>query len=147
MTGPERVPAEASTPLSRFFERYAELSQDDEPAALAALYAPTFIVAGPQGSKAFENDARFVEWLHQVRDFNRQHGMRSLEVTAIQEIALSPRHSLARVTWGVRFDRTGDRLIEFEIAYLLEQDGDRRTILSYVSRSDQEQEMKSLGLM
>jgi hypothetical protein len=133
--------------LSRFFEEYARLSQDDEPSALAALYAPTFIVGGPQGSHAFANDARFLEWLRQVRDFNRQHGMRSVAPVAIEEVAISPRHSLARVTWGARFARTGDRLIEFEIAYLLEQSGDRWTILSYISRSDQDEEMRKLGLL
>ena len=133
--------------LSSFFEEYARLSQGDEPSALAALYAPTFIVGGPQGSHAFANDARFLEWLDQVRDFNRQHGMRSIAPLAIQEITISPRHSLARVTWGARFARTGDRLIEFEIAYLLEQSGDRWTILSYISRSDQDEEMRKLGLI
>ena len=133
--------------LSRFFEEYARLSQDDEPSALAALYAPTFIVGGPQGSHAFANDARFLAWLRQVRDFNRQHGMRSVEPVAIEEVTISPRHSLARVTWGARFARTGDRLIEFEIAYLLEQSGDRWTILSYISRSDQDEEMRTLGLI
>ena len=133
--------------LSSFFEEYARLSQGDEPSALAALYAPTFIVGGPQGSHAFANDARFLEWLDQVRDFNRQHGMRSIAPLAIQEITISPRHSLARVTWGARFARTGDRLIEFEIAYLLEESGDRWTILSYISRSDQDEEMRKLGLI
>ena len=133
--------------LSRFFEEYARLSQGDEPSALAALYAPTFIVGGPQGSHAFANDARFLEWLDQVRDFNRQHGMRSIAPLAIQEITISPRHSLARVTWGARFARTGDRLIEFEIGDLLEQSGDRWTILSYISRSDQDEEMRKLGLI
>jgi hypothetical protein len=134
-------------PLSRFFEHYARISQDGEPAALAALYAPTFIVAAPQGSQAFANDARFLEWLAQVRDFNRRHGMRSVAPVAIEEVALSPRHSLAKVTWGAQFAKTGDRLIEFEITYLLEQTGDGWTILSYISRSDQEEEMRKLGLI
>ena len=73
--------------------------------------------------------------------------MHSLAPVAIQEITISPRHSLARVTWGARFVRTVDRLIEFEIAYLLEQTGDRRTILSYISQSDQDEEMRKLGLI
>jgi hypothetical protein len=137
----------ATTPLARFFEEYARLALGDEPSAIAALYAPTFIVAGPQGSQAFANDARFLEWLHQVLDFNRRHRMQSLAPAAIQEVALSPRHFLARVTWGARFARTGDRLIEFEISYLLEQNGDRLTILSYISRSDQDEEMRKLGLL
>ena len=40
-----------------------------------------------------------------------------------------------------------DRQIGFEISYLLERAGDSWKILSYVSRSDQEDEMRKLGLL
>src|SRR5688500_15857824 len=107
--------------LNRFFSRYAELSLGPEPEALAGLYAPTCIVGGPQGSRAFANDASFIEWLRQVAAFNREHGMRALSVVSIRETMLSPVHTLATVTWGARFDKTGDRVIAFEISYLLER--------------------------
>ena len=64
--------------LDRFFGRYAELSLGPHPEALAGLYAPTFIVGGPQGRQTFTNDVHFVEWLRQVANFNRHHGMRDL---------------------------------------------------------------------
>ena len=86
-----------------------------EPEALAGVYAATFIVGGPEGSHAFTNDARFIEWLRQVADFNRQHGMRALMPVSIRDMTLSPLHTLAAVTWGARFEKTGDRVIEFEI--------------------------------
>jgi len=133
--------------LNQFFERYAELSLGPQPELLATLYALTFIVGGPQGSRAFTNDARFVEWLRQVADYNRQHGMRELRVVSIRDAALSPRHTLASVTWGARFEKTRDRLIEFEISYLLEQAEDEWRILSYISRSDQHAEMAKAGLL
>ena len=46
-----------------FFERYAEASLTGEPAVLARMYAPSFLVAGPKGSATFANDTRFLEWL------------------------------------------------------------------------------------
>lgn len=134
-------------PLSGFFSRYAELSLTAQPEALAKLYAPTFIVGGPQGSQAFPNDARFIEWLRQVFDFNRQHGMRALTAVSIRELTLSPLHTLATVTWGARFEKTGDRLIEFDIAYLLERAADDWRILSYIAQSDQMAEMAKEGLI
>jgi len=134
-------------PLRRFFDRYAELSQRAEPEELAAMYAPTFIVAGPQGSRAFANDAAFLAWLKQVFEFNQTHGMRSLVVISIYEVVLSPRHSLATVKWGTQFTKTGDRLIEFEIAYLVENAAGGWTILSYISRSDQDEDMKKHGVL
>ena len=102
--------------LERFFSRYAELSLGPQPEELADLYAPTFIVGGPHGSQAFANDARFVEWLRQVANFNR-HGMRSHgDVDSRRNVESTP-HTLATVTWGARFEKTGDRIIEFEISY------------------------------
>ena len=133
--------------LDRFFGRYGELSTGPQPEALAPLYAATFIVGGPEGSHAFTNDDRFIEWLRQVAEFNRKHGMRALHVMSIRDVTLSPLHTLATVTWGAQFERTGDRLIEFEISYLLERAEDEWRILSYISRADQNAEMAKAGLL
>jgi hypothetical protein len=133
--------------LDRFFSRYVEFSMAPQPEALATLYAATFIVGGPEGSHAYPNDARFVEWLRQVAAFNRQHGMRSVTTVSIRDVTLSPLHTLATVTWGAQFEKTGDRVIEFEISYLLERAADEWRILSYISRSDQNAEMAKAGLL
>lgn len=134
-------------PLERFFNRYAELSLGPQPEALAGLYAPTFIVGGPEGSHAFANDSQFREWLGHVAAFNREHGMRHLAVVSIEDMELSPVHVLAAVTWGARFDKTGERTIEFAISYLLEKAGSDWRILSYISRTDQNVAMAKEGLL
>jgi hypothetical protein len=131
--------------LTRFFETYAAFSQSDDPKQLAALYAPTFIVAGPQGSHAFANDERFLDWLRQVRAANLEHGMRALAPAAVDSRALSPAHVLATVTWSARFAKTGERPIDFRIAYLLET-APAMTILAYISEDDEEAEKKRLGI-
>jgi hypothetical protein len=133
--------------VEQFFTRYAALSMGDDAPALAALYAPGFFVGGPTGSLTFANDATFVDWLAQVRDFNRQHGMRTLSPAAVRETVLSPLHVLAQVRWSARFEKTGDRAIEFEIAYLMEQAGESWRVLGYISERDQEEDMRALGLL
>ena len=133
--------------LDEFFARYAERSLGPAPETLAECYAPTFIVAGPEGSRAFPNDERFLAWLREVADFNRAHGMRTLRPIEVREASLSPLHTLATVTWGAQFTRTGDELIAFEIAYLLERTEDAWRILAYVSRASQADEMARLGLV
>ena len=138
---------ETKSSLRQYFDRYAQLASGSEPSALAALYAPTFIIAGPNGSEAFTNDNRVLDWLNQVSDFNRRHGLRLLRPVAIEEMSLSPIHSLARVTWGTRFEKTGDRLITFDISYMLERFDDSWRILAYVSRNDQEDAMRVEGLL
>jgi hypothetical protein len=82
-----------------------------------------------------------------VRAFNRQHGMRALSPAAVQETVLSPLHVLAQVRWSARFEKTGDRAIEFDIAYLLERAGESWRVLGYVSARDQGEEMRALGLL
>ncbi len=133
--------------LDQFFTRYAELSTGPQPEALAGLYAPTFIVGGPGGSQAFANDRQFLDWLGRVAAFNREHGMRHLAPVSTEGLELSPIHTLATVRWGARFDKTGDRTIEFEISYLLERSAGDWRILSYISRTDQNAEMAKAGLL
>lgn len=133
--------------VEQFFTGYAALSMGDDHRAMAELYAPTFFVAGPKGSMVFANDARFLEWLGQVRAFNRQHGMHAVSPATVQETVLSPLHVLARVRWSARFEKTGDRAVEFEIAYLIERAGESWRVLGYVSERDQEEEMQALGLL
>ncbi len=48
-------------------------------------------------------------------------------------------------TWRAQFEKTGERIIEFDIAYLLEQAGEEWRILSYIPRSDQDEAMKKEG--
>jgi len=133
--------------LDDFFADYAARSLGEAPESLAPLYADTFIVAGPEGSHAFPNDDQFIAWLRQMADFNRAHGMRVLRPLAVREATLSPLHALATVTWGAQFERTGDEVIEFEIAYLLERTAEAWRILAYISRADQAAEMARLGLV
>jgi hypothetical protein len=54
---------------------------------------------------------------------------------------------LATVTWGAQFEKTGDRILEFEISYLLEKSGEEWRILAYISRSDQAAEMAKERLL
>jgi hypothetical protein len=133
--------------VEQFFTRYAALSMGEDERALAEVYAPSFFVAGPKGSMTFANDAAFLDYLVRVRGFNREHGMRSVSPVAVREQALSPLHVLAQVRWSARFEKTGDRTIEFEIAYLMEMAGESWRVLGYISESDQEEEMRALGLL
>lgn len=93
------------------------------------------------------NDAQLLDWLAHVRTFNREHGMRALSPAAVRETVLSPLHVLALVRRSARFEKTGPRAIEFEIAYLMELAGESWRVLGYVPARDQEEEMRALGLL
>jgi hypothetical protein len=133
--------------LEAYFESYAAASLSGDPTRIAAYYAPTFIVGGPKGSAAFPNDDKFLEWLKGVADFNRQAGMEAMQVVDVHAHELNELHTVATVTWGARFRKTGDQLIEFKITYTLEGNDNERKILSYIAHTDQEDEMKRLDLL
>jgi hypothetical protein len=134
--------------LERFFRDYAAASSSSEPERITGFYAESFIAAGPRGSATFKNDSRFIEWLSQLQDFNQRTGMIAMEAVSVYpSLSLSESHQLVSVEWGARFKKTGDRLITFRIAYLLEKVGESWKILANVSEKDQEQEMSKLGLL
>jgi hypothetical protein len=138
----------ADDTLLDLFRDYAAASRGHEPERVAGFYAESFIAAGPRGSAVFKNDDQFHEWLRQVEQFNQSTGMTSMTVVSVQEpLSLSEKHVLVTVDWGARFVKTGDRLITFQIAYLLERSSAGWKILAYVSQKDQEEEMRGLGLI
>ena len=138
----------AQIELETFFRDYADISFSGTAERHAAFYAPNFIAAGPAGSAVFANDTAFVDWLRNVREFNRRTGMQSVEVVTLgQPAVLSPARILVNVEWGARFSKTGDRLITFRISYLLERSQDTWKILAYIDEKDQMAVMRELSLI
>ena len=82
-----------------------------------------------------------------MADGNRAAGLRSMQPLDVREQALSPIHTLATVRWGAQFDRAGDRVIAFTIAYLLERTPEAWRVLAYLSEEDQAEAMQREGLL
>jgi hypothetical protein len=131
-----------------FFRNYGADALGAAPERIAAFYSESFIAAGPRGSAVFRNDEQFIDWLMQLHQFNESIGMTAMMVVSINDSkSLSGRHQLVTVEWGARFEKTGERLITFQISYLLERSGEAWKILAYISEKDQEEEMQALGLL
>lgn len=133
--------------FSEFFRRYARTSLGPEPEKLADFYDGSFLAAGPAGGAAFKNDEAFLEWLRQVRDFNRKSGMMGMEVDEVVETPLSDAYTIATVTWAATFRKTGDERIRFRISYILRESDDALKVAAYISHEDQEAAMKTYGLL
>jgi hypothetical protein len=54
---------------------------------------------------------------------------------------------LAQVRWRARFEKTGARAIEFEIACLVERAQESWRVLGYISARDQQKEIQAFGLI
>ena len=133
--------------LYQFFTGYAAAALGDKPELLAALYAQSFLAAGPEGSAAFKNDDAFLQWLSQVHDFNRATGMTGMEVASVDEYRLSDLFTVATVSWGATFRKTGNEVILFKISYIVQRTDGSYRVLGYVSHEDQMSVMRAKGLL
>lgn len=133
--------------FEEFFRDYAATSLQPSAERIAQFYAAGFIAGSPRGSAVFHNDAAFLDWLKNLHQFNERRGMVSVVVVSVEElVSISPRHTLVRVEWGMRFQKTGDQLITFWIAYLMEEITGAWKILAYISEKDESEVMKEFGL-
>jgi hypothetical protein len=130
-----------------YFADYGASALSGDPEQVARFYAPSFLTAGPTGSMVHRNDDTFRDWLGQVFAANQATGMTAMEVLAVDEAPISDTHTLITVEWGARFAKTGDEVIAFRIAYLVELLGEKPAILAYVSHEDQAALMSAKGLI
>ena len=59
---------------------------------------------------------------------------------------ISNDYSMVVVRWGITFERTGSRQIEFDVTYIIQESGSEPRIILFISHEDEEVAMKKLGL-
>ena len=60
---------------------------------------------------------------------------------------ISDHYSLAKVHWGAKFCKTGAKLIEFDVSYIVDKTGPEPKIIMFVAHQDEQEAMKNLGLL
>ena len=60
---------------------------------------------------------------------------------------VSDNYSLVKVHWGAKFKKTGDKLIEFDVSYLVQKTGHEPKIILFIAHQDEEKAMEELGLL
>jgi len=112
----------------------------------AGFFADMFISAGPRGAIA-QSKAEFLKLAHQAAEFYKAVGQTSAKILSQEETAISNEYSLVKVHWGVAFRKTGTRMIEFDVSYLVQKIGPEPKIILFIAHEDEEQAMKELGLL
>jgi uncharacterized protein YndB with AHSA1/START domain len=112
----------------------------------AGFFADTFISAGPHGAIA-QSKAEFLKLAYRAAEFYKSVGQTSARILSLQESAVSNEYSLVKVHWGVTFRKTGEKMIEFDVSYLLQKIGPEPKILLFITHEDEEKAMKELGLL
>ena len=66
---------------------------------------------------------------------------------SISEIPISHEYSMVPVHWGVKFKKTGDKWVEFDITYIVHNPAEKPEIIMFITHEDEQKAMKELGLI
>ena len=80
-------------------------------------------------------------------DFYRSVGQKSAKILLLDEVPITEQYSMVKVHWGVTFQKTGDKLIEFDVSYLVQKVGKEPKIILFIAHQDEQKAMQDLGLL
>ncbi len=132
--------------IKKFFEEYEKAFSELDIEKNAGFFADAFISAGPKGAIA-QSKTEFLKKAKQASDFYKSVGQESAKIISADEMPVSDNYSLVKVHWGAKFKMTGDRLIEFDVSYLVQKTGPEPKIILFISHQDEEKAMEELGLL
>ena len=132
--------------LKKLFDAYEKAYSELDLETTATFFADTFISAGPKGTIA-QSKKEFLSKAKQAADFYRKVGLEYGKILSTKEIQLGDHHSLVEVHWGAKFRKTGYKLIEFDVSYVVDKTGPEPKIVMFVAHQDEEEAMKKLSLL
>ena len=138
----------AAEGLRSFFAAFERESAAVDIDGLARLYAPSILVAGPNGSQVVSRDD-LLRAIPKRKQMFEAAGHRSTKLAALQETKLDDRYTLARTEWQWQFARRGEAPTELTLpsTYIVERvDGEPRIVV-YMMHADVARELKDRGLI
>ena len=131
--------------LDTLFKEYETAFDKLDVKTISAYCADSFISAGPKGSitqsrKDYEKKAE------QATKFYKSIGRNSAKIISKRVMPICNDYSMVVVRWGITFDKTGNKLIEFDTSYIIQEIGDEPKIILLISHEDEEEAMKKLSL-
>jgi hypothetical protein len=131
--------------LDTLFKEYETAFDKLDVKTISGYCADSFISAGPKGSitqsrKDYEKKAE------QATKFYKSIGRNSAKIISKRVMPICNDYSMVVVRWGITFDRTGNKLIEFDTSYIIQEIGNEPKIILLISHEDEEEAMKKLSL-
>jgi len=136
----------SSESVKRLFEEYEKAFSALDIARSAMFFADTFISAGPNGTIT-NSKTELLKSASQAADFYRSVGQKSAKILSLDEQPVSEQYSLVKVHWGVTFEKTGEKLTEFDVSYLMQKIGPEPKIILFIAHQDEQKAMQELGLL
>jgi hypothetical protein len=132
--------------IRKLFDEYEKAFAALDTSKSAESFADTFISAGPRGVIA-QNKVEFLKLSYQAADFYKNVGQTSARILSADEIPISNEYSMIKVHWGVTFKKTRDKLIEFDVTYIVQKTSPDPKIIMFIAHQDEQKAMQELGLI
>ena len=132
--------------LDTLFKQYEASFDKLDIKALSKYCADTFISAGPRGTIARSKEEFEEKGQHAVR-FYKSVGRNSAKIVSRRMIPISDCYSLVVIRWGITFEKTGSRLFEFDVTYIVHQVDSNPKIILMISHDEEETAIKRFGAM
>lgn len=127
--------------VKKLFDEYEKAFSALEVEKQVPLFAEHFISAGPRGSIAQGRD-EFARLAEQAGEFYKKAGQTGAKILSLAETAISDHYSMVKVHWGATFQKTGDKLVEFDVTYFIQKTGDEPKIIMFIAHQDEQKAME-----
>ena len=131
--------------LDTLFKEYETAFDKLDVKAISGYCADSFISAGPKGSIA-QSRKDYEKKAEQANKFYKSVGRNSARIISKRVMPICNDYSMVVVRWGITFDKTGNKPIEFDISYIIQETGSDPKIILLISHEDEEAAMEKLGL-
>ena len=126
--------------VKNLFTEYEKAFNALEVEKQVPMFAEHFISAGPKGSIAQGRD-EFMKMSRQAADFYRSVGQTGAKILSMKETPVSNEYLMITVHWGATFKKTGDKPIEFDVTYMIQNINDDPKIIMFIAHQDEEKAM------
>jgi hypothetical protein len=142
------APTKSSTGgLRSFFESLTTMSATSDIEGLAAMYAPTVMIAGPGGAQVVTS-ADLLRAIPKRKQLFESAGHRSTALVGFEETGLSDRYALVRTEWKWLFETAaGATDVTLPSTFIVDTSGDAPHIVVYVSHQDIVAVLRARGIL
>lgn len=131
--------------LDTLFKEYETAFDKLDVKTISGYCADSVISAGPKGSIA-QTRKGYEKKAEQTNKFYKSVGRNSARIISKRVMPICNDYSMVVVRWGITFDKTGNKLIEFDTSYIIQETGDEPKIILLISHEDEETAMRKFGL-
>jgi len=128
---------ESDRSIEALFRRFETLSAGADAEALAALYAPSFMMAGPGGPQIVRGGDLALAIPKRKQLFDAA-GCRSTTLRSVDHTRLDDRYSLVRTEWQWTFVRADGSSTEIALpsSFIVDRAADGGKIVCYINHAD-----------